>query len=313
MSEDPEKIKQLAKRLRSQQKRQEKVAAIKQMFAEDPDLERHFATDEESRLQSDKGKIRAGYNVQTAVDEEKKLIVVAEVTNEQNDKKQLTPMIEHIREQKEELAVERESSVVADSGYFSENEIMNTKDCKDCRPIVSAGAEGEEASQSKCGKGKQVPSAEYEKEKFLYDERRDVYVCPEGHELARTTRQPVLDRHGRATHRYRGKAELCMACPARANCTTSENGRMLRVSANEKQMGEYLESLRDEKNRRLLSQRKELAEHPFGTLKRSLGYTYFLVKGLEKVTAEFNLMCLAYNFKRVVNIVGFHKFMAAIQ
>ena len=313
VSENAEKIKQLAKRLKKQQKRQDKVAAIKQMFEEDRDLQRYFATDEESRLQSDKGKVRAGYNVQTAVDEKNKLIVVAEVTNEQNDKKQLSPMIEHIGEQKEALEIETESSVVADSGYFTESEIMNTKDHKDCRPIVSAGAEGEEASQSKCGKGKEIPSAEYENDKFLYDKQRDVYVCPGGHELVRITRQPVIDRHGRATHRYRGKVEVCMACPARANCTTSKNGRMLRVSANQKEMAEYLESLRTEKHRRLLSQRKELAEHPFGTLKHSLGYTYFLVKGLEKVRVEFNLMCLAYNFKRAVNIVGYQKFMVAIQ
>ena len=88
---------------------------------------------------------------------------------------------------------------------------------------------------------------------------------------------------------------------------------MVRVSANQKEMAEYLEGLRKEKNKRLLSQRKELAEHPFGTLKRSLGYTYFLLKGLDKVRAEFSLMCFAYNCKRVLNIMGFHDFMAAIR
>ena len=78
-------------------------------------------------------------------------------------------------------------------------------------------------------------------------------------------------------------------------------------------MAEYLELLRNDENKRLMAQRKEIVEHPFGTLKRSLGYTYFLLKGVEKVTAEFNLMCLAYNLKRVFNIVGFQNLMAAIQ
>ena len=78
-------------------------------------------------------------------------------------------------------------------------------------------------------------------------------------------------------------------------------------------MAEYLELLRNDENKRLMAQRKEIVEHPFGTLKRSLGYTYFLLKGMEKVTAEFNLMCLAYNLKRVFNIVGFQNLMTAIQ
>ncbi len=88
---------------------------------------------------------------------------------------------------------------------------------------------------------------------------------------------------------------------------------MLLVSANQKEMAEYFELLKNDENKRLMAKRKEIVEHPFGTLKRSLGYTYFLLKGVEKVTAEFNLMCLAYNLKRVFNIVGFQKLMAAIQ
>ena len=190
---------------------------------------------------------------------------------------------------------------------------MNTKDRQDCRPIVSAGAERQEASQSKCGKGKEVPSAEYENDKFRFDEQRDVYICPEGNEQFRITRKPVLDRRSRPTHRYRADERSCTECPARSMCTKSQHGRMLRVSANQQEMAEYLERLKSEDNKRLLSQRKELAEHPFGTLKRPFGYTYFLLKGLEKVRAEFSLMCFSYNFKRVFNIVGFQEFMAAIQ
>ena len=88
---------------------------------------------------------------------------------------------------------------------------------------------------------------------------------------------------------------------------------MLLVSANQKEMAKYRELLRNEANEQLMAKRKEMVEHPFGTLKRSLGYTYFLLKGVEKVTAEFNLMCLAYNLKRVFNILGFQNLMAAIQ
>ncbi len=58
--------------------------------------------------------------------------------------------------------------------------------------------------------------------------------------------------------------------------------------------------------------RKTLAEHPFGTIKRWFGYTHFLLKGLEKVRTEWSLTTLAYNLKRVLNLVSFEKLMAAV-
>jgi hypothetical protein len=45
-------------------------------------------------------------------------------------------------------------------------------------------------------------------------------------------------------------------------------------------------------------------EHPFGTLKRIWGYSYFLTKGLESVNTESALSFLAYNLQRVINILG---------
>ena len=313
ISENPQQIEQLTKRLEKQQKRANKVATIKSIFEADGELNTVFATDEDARLQSDKGKVRAGYNVQTAVDVKHKLIVVAEVTNEQNDKKQLSPMIEHIREQKAELEIEENTSVIADTGYFSEAEIIKTKGKEDIRPIVSAAAEGKNPSKSTVGKGKKVPKAEYENEAFAYDERQDLYRCPQNRELVRITHTPAVDKNGRATHRYQAKVESCLSCPSRELCTTSEKGRMLRVSANREEMSEYLEEMNSDTNKRLMAKRKELVEHPFGTLKRSFGYTYFLMHGKEKVRGEFNLMCFAYNLKRAFNILGFDQLMAAIQ
>ena len=58
--------------------------------------------------------------------------------------------------------------------------------------------------------------------------------------------------------------------------------------------------------------RKQLCEHPFGTIKRWFGYTHFLLKGLERVRAEWSLITLVYNLKRVLNLVRFAKLMAAV-
>ena len=58
--------------------------------------------------------------------------------------------------------------------------------------------------------------------------------------------------------------------------------------------------------------RKQLAEHPFGTIKRWFGYTHFLLKGLEKVRCEWSLITTVYNLKRVLKLLSFEKLMAAV-
>ncbi len=49
--------------------------------------------------------------------------------------------------------------------------------------------------------------------------------------------------------------------------------------------------------------RGSLVEHPFGTIKRRFGYTYFLTRGLDSVNTEGSFICLVYSLKRLINIM----------
>ena len=62
-------------------------------------------------------------------------------------------------------------------------------------------------------------------------------------------------------------------------------------------------------DRKKMAERMCLSEHPFGTIKRAMGFSSFLLKGMQKVTGEFALMCLGYNIKRAKNLLGFKKMM----
>ena len=59
-----------------------------------------------------------------------------------------------------------------------------------------------------------------------------------------------------------------------------------------------------------MDKRKNLAEHPFGTIKRALNGHSFLLRNKIKTTGEFALFSLSYNFKRALNIMGYDKMMA---
>jgi hypothetical protein len=53
-------------------------------------------------------------------------------------------------------------------------------------------------------------------------------------------------------------------------------------------------------------------EHPFGTIKRGMNQGYFLLKGIKKVAAEMSLTVMAYNIKRVLNILGVQEMIKAV-
>ncbi len=63
----------------------------------------------------------------------------------------------------------------------------------------------------------------------------------------------------------------------------------------------------------LYKRKQMIVEHPFGTIKRTLGYSYFLLRGIEKVKGEAVMYCLMYNRKRVLNILGTDRLIAAIR
>jgi len=73
------------------------------------------------------------------------------------------------------------------------------------------------------------------------------------------------------------------------------------------QMGERVRA-----NPEKMKKRKEMVEHPFGTMKRGMQSGYFLMKGIKKVSAEMSLTVMGYNIKRVMNILGVRKMIEAV-
>jgi hypothetical protein len=62
----------------------------------------------------------------------------------------------------------------------------------------------------------------------------------------------------------------------------------------------------------ILDRRREVVEHPFGSIKQWMNQGTFLMRGLENVRGEFSLTALAYNLRRVLNLVGSKDLLAAV-
>ena len=260
----------------------QRAAEVRAMLAElDRTGETQISrTDGESRSM----KVRVGndvcFNAQSAVDEKHKLIVAVDVTNEGTDRNWLTTMA---LQAKEALGVEA-LAVVADKGYSSAREV---KACLE-HGITPYVPKPETSANKELGL--------FVKDDFRYDAEADTYKCPAGQTL--TFRGESVEK-GRPIRWYRTAA--CKTCPIRSQCTRSQSRKITR-HADEAVLEEM--QRRVEARPDILRKRKAIVEHPFGTMKRPMMQDHFLMKGLKKVRCEFSLSALAYNFKRVIAIVG---------
>lgn len=64
-----------------------------------------------------------------------------------------------------------------------------------------------------------------------------------------------------------------------------------------------LEKLLTEEGANEYKKRMHTVEPVFGNIKFNLGYRHFLLRGLNKVKGEFNLMCIAHNLKKIVSFL----------
>lgn len=62
--------------------------------------------------------------------------------------------------------------------------------------------------------------------------------------------------------------------------------------------------LKTKEGKEKYKKRKETVEPVFGIIKSVLGFRQFLLRGLEKVNPEWDLVTLAYNFKRLYKLTG---------
>lgn len=277
-----EKLAVLRDRQQSQQSRLKKLQdSVERQLSE---------VDEDARLLSKNGQSVAGYNVQTAVDEKHKLIVVHKVIQNGNDEQQLEPMA---KAAKAELEVGH-LDVAADAGYFNAQQIKN---CQEAQITVYV-PEPNKTNQVRL-------QGRFSREDFTYQAERNCYICPGGAELKL---QSTITRNGKRDHQYRSRPKGCASCVLRHQCLPKKTPCRTVTRWEHEEVNEDHRERMKLTGREKMRQRASLSEHVFGTLKQWCGWTHFLLRGLEKVCAEMSLLVLAYNFRRVLTILGLEVF-----
>ena len=275
-----------------------KIAAIRQRRTRCEEMLAHLdqtgeeqisLTDPDSRAMAAHTRVAVGYNVQVAVDTKHKLIVEQQVTNQVVDMGLLT---QTAAPAKEVLGVET-IAVVADRGYFK------IEDIEACEQA------GIEPYVPRPQRGPSVKAGLFRKDEFQYDADSDSYICPAGQRLFPYSSSLL---RGLKKINYTNKL-ACDDCKIRSRCT---NSRFRTVSRLENEAVLDRMQVRLVQRPDVLDRRREAVEHPFGSIKQWMNQGAFLMRGLEKVRAEFSLTALAYNLRRVLNLVGFTELTAAL-
>ena len=257
-------------------------------------------TDADSRsILLTKSIVEVAYNVQNAVDDKHNLIVHTQATNS-NDGKALHKAATRA---KQNLQLQKEDSlmVLADKGYHTGAEL---KACQQDNMITHV-AYKEQPSVKHIAK-------EFLAESFDYDKTTDSYTCPAGAVLTSlgTWHNKKGEAHETSFRFKTYRTPACKSCPLKNQCT--------RLPKRIIQRSEYQDAVdindnNIKQNPGYYKRRQAIVEHPFGTIKRHFGFTHTLLKGLQKVNGEMNLIMFCYNFMRSKNILGFEKMLKAIQ
>lgn len=266
----------LPKRLQDARQRRETIEeALKQLEAKEE--KHHHPKDEEARLmRSGPGRPKWSYNAQAVVDRDSGMVVAAEVTSEETDNRQLVPMLEKVEETLGEVAQE----TVADAGYRSAEQLGQAEE-KGYEVLVSPHPDER-------GEGKPFHVSH-----FRYDAERNGCICPRGEVLEYVSTE-------RGTGQRVFYCQSYSRCPLRDACSRAKRGRKVKLNAHHEAMVRQREKRQQAEKRELLSQRKAIVERVFAWIKEGMGFRRWTVRGLENVGAQWALICLTINLKRLL-------------
>jgi len=241
---------------------------------------------------------RFAYNAQAVADEKSGIIVACDVTSKENDVGQLPLMLKQARENIQSAPKEDQTqpettvdsattaaqpvpkplTAVADTGYGA------------AADIAAAQADGFEVVTS-LPEGAPKKDKPYHSSNFQYDAVKDVCICPQKQALLFTGHKK---RRGQDVRVYRCR---CKDCPVVAQCTREPKGRTVEIGQHHAVVVAMRQTLATEQGKARLKRRAAIIEPRFASVKARQGFRRWTVRGVEKVKAQWDLLCLTANLQ----------------
>jgi transposase len=291
---DGDNKKKLQQAIEKHEQRKQLYKKIEKQIKETGDPQVSTSDTESRQLITRNNITEVAYNIQTTVDAKHCLPIDYKVTNA-NDSKALGNMLQRAKS----ILGTNEFTAIFDKGYHTGSELKTAQELG-INTIVAIP----DASSN-------APDQRYSLMNFTYNREDDTYTCPEHHVLI-TNGNWYVRNTGTNRTRYRAKhykTKACKNCPVLTLCTRNMRGPGRVIERGE--YAQYLEQNRVnvERNKSAYKQRQAIVEHPYGTIKRQWGFSYILTKqGKQRASADAGFMFIAYNLRRILNILGIDVF-----
>ena len=231
--------------------------------------------------------LRAGYNLQIGT--EQGFVLAYTVSQNAND---ASAFVDHMDKRNAHLPAP--VRVAADAAYGSEENQSY---------LEGSGIESHLKDQAWAADraGKHPP---YDKRSFAYDQERDSYTCPQGHEVVKTGEAIRRTARGFQTTVHHYETTACSSCPVHALCAKNGNKKLQRSPRLEELVAKARANIDSEKGLELRKRRGNEVESVFGDMKHNQRYTRVRLRGLAKAVVELGYVLLGQNLRKLHLLEG---------
>lgn len=232
------------------------------------------------------GQLKPGYNIQMGT--QKQFILSYSLHRRAGDTNCLK---EHLEKFKTWLGA-YPNNLTADAGYGSEENYSYLEE----RQITAYVKDNRFHYEQKRKYKEKKP---YRAENFPYYPEVDEYECPQQKRLRFAYVKPYKSENGFQSERRVYICEDCSHCPVKAECTRSQYNRHIQIGVEwERLKQKARDNLLSPQGLEMRARRPVEVEAVFGRLKQDWGFRRFLLRGKEKVTTEWGLLCIAHNIAK---------------
>jgi transposase len=259
----------------------------------DPEKIQVSLSDPTAPLGRDKLKVfRPLYTVQYVVAPGSHLIMAYSCEPEVTDAGTLVPMIEKTQK----MVRGRLKMILADAAYCS---IVDLQDCRTRGIELLAPVQANAFTESK---KKARPTQQISRDTFLWDEAKQCYRCPQGHDLKYQDRTRKKRHGGRHLweYRYRCDSLHCGGCPLAEQCLRPGSARRtIKKLEDQELLDNQRKKMADPEVQARYRLRGQTVERAFGDSKGNRRLTRFHGRGLARARTETGIMVVAQNLLRL--------------
>jgi len=292
--QENEKKEKMKKKREKLERRKQKLDSAAQLLidagAENNEKLRINLTDTDSRIMTDKRGVKnPDYNAQNAVDDAFQVLTAVDVTNTPSDNELLFPM----KEKSKKNTGRNHENTLADASYGDKSKFVEMEHDDDTEYFVP---------DKTMYSSKKNP---FSKWNFKKDPNDDVYICPMGKKMI--YERTCKDGKGLLYRLY--ACVDCSNCNMRKECLrTSKKRRMdenirsnrkIAIYTEDEYVKKMREKLETDTGKSIYQRRMSTVEPLHGDMQKNHGFIQFVLRGIEKVRVEYNLMGIAHNIRKI--------------